>query len=387
VLNLPDNAPDRPLAPDSSHRRSSPESRGLAQHFENILECSTDGFALIGADGKILSWSVGAERIFHYSAEEMVGQGIEILVPPHLRSSGELDEIRRTVEQTGVLRGHRTMRVAKNGSPIVVELGASAIRDSGRRVTGRTEIYRDLTESNRMEHQMRQSQRLATVAQLVTGLAHEIGTPLNVISGRAELMMIELPANHPDRKDLQVIMRESDRVAELIRTLLQFARGVREVRLRRCSINAIVKDVVKLVGRQLTVAGIRIDTDLKPRLPLLTVNRMQIVEVVLNLVVNAWHAMPEGGGISLHTRPVERAAGVWVELRVSDTGKGIPPEDYDRVFNPFFSTKAPGQGTGLGLTVVLSIVQQHGGMIEFTSALDRGSTFIVSLPVKGSETI
>lgn len=350
--------------------------------LHSILEHSTDAIVIVDEQDVIRCWSQAAERLFGYKLEEIVGKSAEVLTPAHLQEAGEPEEIREAVRRQGVLERHRTMRVAKNEQVVVVELSASRIVGEDGSFIGALHLFRDLTEATEMERQIRQSQRLSTVAHLVTGLAHEIGTPLNVMSGRAELMMMELPPNHPHRRELQVIIKETERIAELIRTLLSLARGGQRGGVRRCSLNGIVEEVLKIVGLQLKVANIEIETHLARRLPLITVNRMQIVEVVLNLVVNAWHAMPDGGRIVFTTRGVVRRDGPWVELSVADQGHGIAPEHYEKVFTPFFSTKAPGQGTGLGLPMALTIVQQHGGLIDFTSASGIGTTFTVGLPVE-----
>ncbi|MCX7013129.1 MAG: ATP-binding protein [Candidatus Sumerlaeota bacterium] len=347
-----------------------------------ILEHSTDAILIVDEQDVIRCWSRAAERLFGHRVEDILGKSVEILTPEHLRAAGEPEEIREALRRHGVLERHRTMRVAKDEQVAVVELSAATIADDDGTVVGALHVFRDLTEATEMERQIRQSQRLSTVAHLVTGLAHEIGTPLNVMSGRAELMMMDLPPNHPYRRELQVIIKETERIAELIRTLLSLARGGQRGGVRRCSLNGIVEEVLKIVGLQLKVANIEMEMRLARRLPLITVNRMQIVEVVLNLVVNAWHAMPEGGRIVFTTRTVERRDGPWVELSVADQGHGIAPEHFDKIFTPFFSTKAPGQGTGLGLPMALTIVQQHGGLIDFTSAPGKGATFTVTLPVE-----
>lgn len=353
----------------------------IVQRLDHLMQDSHEGVAVVDDQSILRSWSPGAECIFGYSAEELLGQNETILLPPHLIEAGELAQIDANLRAGKAVRGHRTMRVSKDGTPLAVEISCRLLY-RGDEIIGRSQIFRDLTESARVDRQMRQSQRLVTVAQLVTGLAHEIGTPLNVIAGRAELMLMNLPKDDPYCEEFRVIMQESERVAEMITTLLQYARGSNQVRLRRCSMNEVVNQVVRLMGPKMRVESIEVVSDLAPRLPLITGNRGQLVEVVLNLVFNAIQAMPEGGTLRLKTKPVEDAKGTWVQLQVSDTGKGIDPNHYGKIFVPFFSTKPVGQGTGLGLSMVSSIVQQHGGLIDFTSALGQGTTFTVTLPLE-----
>ncbi len=355
------------------------EGLRLEQHLANILEHSSDGIAIVDSDGLIRLWSPSAERVFGYGASEILGRSVDMLVPAHLLDSGELARIDLAARERGALRCYRTTRVAKDGSLKNIELTVAALYGEDGKYLGRSCIFRDLSDSARLEAQMRQSQRLSTVAQLVAGLAHEMATPLNVIAGRAELLAMK--ASSPLKRDLQVIINESERVADLVRTLLRLARGDDRVRLRRCSLNGVVKEAVKLVGRQCEVAGVKIETDLAPRLPLFSANRGQLVEIALNLAMNAWHAMPEGGTLSFHTASLSRDRGEWVELRVSDTGPGIPREIGDKIFKPFFSTKDPNIGTGLGLSVVDTIVKQHGGRIRYRSKPGQGTSFVVSFPV------
>ncbi|OPZ22698.1 MAG: Sensor protein ZraS [candidate division BRC1 bacterium ADurb.BinA364] len=355
--------------------------RFMPAMLRSIMEYCIDGFALVDREGRIRCWSKGAARIFGYSPEEILGKHVGILYPPHLRSSDELQRIDRVIEHGEVVLGYRTMRVTKSGAPVTISLSAAPLFDDRGNLVGRTSIFRDLTETTLLERRMRQSQRLATVAEMVAGFAHQLGTPLNVISGRAELMSLELPAGHPHQRELQVIMDESERVAELIRTLLQCGRGKTHARTRRCSVNAIVREAIRLLAPLLKKSGIVIETQLASGLPLPAVNRPQMAEVLQNLIVNAWHAMPQGGKLRFATRAVERHDGRWVELRISDTGEGIAPENYAKIFTPFFSTKPTGKGTGLGLTVVQNILEQHGGVIDFVSALGQGTQFAISLPV------
>ena len=225
----------------------------------------------------------------------------------------------------------------------------------------------------------RQLQKLSAVGQLTTGIAHEIGTPLGVILGYAQIALSKLPQDDPLTAQLKSIERESARCKDFLQELLMFVR-VGWVEKEPCDVNSAVKSMLTLVRSQSKTKAVELAEDLDPDLPRIPANRSQIQEVVMNLCLNALDATGRGGTISVQTRSAESSGRAGIRLIVRDTGKGMPLEIQSRIFDPFFTTKEPGKGTGMGLSLVQEIVRHHGGDVDVASRPEEGTTFTVWLP-------
>ena len=228
----------------------------------------------------------------------------------------------------------------------------------------------DLTQYKRVEAQLRQSQKMEAIGSLAGGIAHDFNNLLTAINGYSELAMMGKVATHPDYEHLKTIRSAGERAADLTRQLLAFSRK-ETVKTEVQSLNAIVADMEGML-RRLIEENVEFKTRLSPEAGSVKVDKGQVVQILMNLVVNARDAMPEGGRILVETRPVllgrptrdtllEAAPGAYVALSVTDTGTGIRPEIRAKIFEPFFTTKAVGKGTGLGLSVVYGVVKQLGG--------------------------
>jgi signal transduction histidine kinase len=234
-------------------------------------------------------------------------------------------------------------------------------------------------------HQLRHAERLATLGKLASGIAHEVGTPLNVISGRAELIASGDLGKEAMVSSAKIILGQTDRVTAIVRQLLDFARrgGTRK---ERTNLAALVEHTASLLGPMAAKARVDIATSGAPTEALVNASEMQ--QVVTNLLTNAIHAMPHGGRVDISladevlARPGARRSGKrpCTVLRVRDHGVGISDEDLGRIFEPFFTTRDVGVGTGLGLSVVYGIVQDHGGWIDVATELGEGTTVSVYLP-------
>ncbi len=231
--------------------------------------------------------------------------------------------------------------------------------------------------------QLVQSAKLAAVGELAAGVAHEINNPLTSIIGFTRLLLEDIPPDHKMRADLETIDREAGRTRRIVQTLLDFARTSDPV-LAPADLNAVVEEAVMLVCTRSVLATVSLEKSLSP-LPLMMLDTNQIKQVLVNLLNNAVHAMPDGGRLSVGTRLAEHHVyGLdrhMAVVYVTDSGIGIPPEDLGRIFDPFFTTKEVGHGTGLGLSVSYSIIEKHHGRIEVESVPGEGSKFSVLLPV------
>ncbi|MGD8868276.1 MAG: cache domain-containing protein [Gemmatimonadales bacterium] len=247
---------------------------------------------------------------------------------------------------------------------------------------GRTleEKVRERTEELvAMQTRVAQSERLASLGMLAAGVAHEINNPLGGILSLTALALEDISAGDPNRKNLEEVVRQSERCREIVRGLLEFSRQS-ETGTERVDINETIENTLDLVGKQSAFFNVRLVRDLAPSLPPVTAERSQLQQVLMNIIINAVQAMAERGTLTVSTRETADAS---VEIRISDTGRGIPADEIDRIFDPFYTTKESGEGTGLGLSIAYGIVTKHGGTITVDSVVGEGTMFTVSLPLTG----
>ncbi len=247
--------------------------------------------------------------------------------------------------------------------------------------TAREELQERIAAQRIAESRLVQAAKLVAVGEMAAGIAHELNNPLTTVSGFVELVMNELPKESTAHDDLELVLREANRARGVVRRLLDFSRQSDSTRIR-ADINEIVNDVLALVNHLLQTSGIRATTNLGKQLPWVSVDRNQIKQIILNLIHNAMHAMPQGGQLFINTELQKRDNREWLITRVRDTGIGITPENLERVFEPFFTTRSKEGGTGLGLSVSYGIAADHGGFIDVESEIGKGSSFTVWLPVE-----
>ncbi len=240
---------------------------------------------------------------------------------------------------------------------------------------------------NRMIHELEvhqeqlvQSRKIAAVGTLTSGIAHELNNPINNIVLTAESLKEDFSQLGQEEALglIQDILVQSERASEIVKGLLDFSRS-EHPEFEPLDIAPVVHDTLKLVRNQLTLSGIQVEEELPSGLPPIHGNRKNLQQVFLNLFINAIQAMLDGGILNIKARPSED--GQWLKVEVADTGLGIEPEHLPRIFDPFYTTKQVGRGTGLGLSVTYGIVEKHGGHIEVQSEKGKGSTFTVILPI------
>jgi two-component system NtrC family sensor kinase len=236
----------------------------------------------------------------------------------------------------------------------------------------------------KIQASLMQSEKLASLGRLASGVAHEINSPLTGILTFSHLLMRKLKDNPELQKELELIVRETTRVSTIVRGLLDFARESKPQK-RPCNINELILHTLSLVERQSVFQNIRIVKNLDPQVPIILLDANQIQQVFMNILLNAADAMATGGSLTISSSPVPGDS--FVRVNFSDTGCGIPEENLNRIFDPFFTTKADKKGTGLGLAVSYGIIDRHRGRIEVQSEIDRGTTFTIQLPVEASEEV
>jgi len=345
----------------------------LHQFNSRILKSANLGIYTIDAGMRITSWNRRMEELSGVSEEDALGNDLFDLFPV-LEEEGFADRVRRVL-QRGMAEKVRLTHRNMKGELRFQKRRLSPLKDA-ERTTGVVVIVEDITEFKRLLEQMIQSEKLAEVGRLSAGIAHEVNNPLAVISYAAQLLLREeeLP---PFQKELaERIDSEVDRLKTLTGSLLSFSRA-REMVRRETDLNEVLRDVLRLLRYELNRHSIRLVEDFA-ELPAIQADPNKLKQVFINLLMNASQAMPEGGTLSVRTTLV---AGEEIEAAVTDTGPGIPADVRERIFEPFFSTKREGEGTGLGLYICRNIVAEHEGRLLLESVPGQGATFRVVLPI------
>ncbi|MCK6591055.1 MAG: PAS domain S-box protein, partial [Polyangiaceae bacterium] len=361
-----------------------------------LVEASEEGILSLTPDGIIQSWNKGAARIFGYGAEEIVGQSVMILTPPD-----RLVESRSLLEQCArgaSVSGFETVRRTKCGKDVEISVSIAPIIDAAGEFVGMSVLLQDITERKRLRAQLAVADRTASLGTLAAGVAHEVNNPIayvvanlnRIVSGLERLRSSDLaPELLPAVAALgQAALDAKDgasHIAEIIRDLQILSRGDDDTR-RPVELRSLVDIAVKMAGAQARGRA-RIVKELG-EVPLVEANEGLLVQVFINLVVNAAQAIPEGTADRHEIRVVTRADNEGrAVIEVRDTGPGIPPEIRERIFEPFFTTKPVGVGTGVGLAICHGIVSAHGGEIGVDSEVGKGSVFRVTLPSAGPESV
>jgi two-component system cell cycle sensor histidine kinase/response regulator CckA len=368
--------------------------------YRTILESVEEGCFEIDLEGNLTFFNDPLSKMLGYTPEEMPGKNTrEFTSPATMRKMDQIyDQILKTGEP---IRGTGYDAVGKDGGGIALELAASLIRDPQGDPVGFRGVLRDVSErkdaeaqKRALELQVQQAQKMESIGTLAGGIAHDFNNILMGIQGNASLMLLKTDSSHAFYEKLKNIEAYVENGTELTKQLLGFARRGKYHSIAS-DINSIIDKSASMFGR--TKKEIRIHKDLMPDIYTVEVDRGQIEQALLNLYVNAWQAMPEGGDLYLKTenvildadfeniQPYKVETGKYVKITVSDTGSGFDDETKKRIFEPFFTTKEMGRGTGLGLASVYGIIKGHGGYINVHSRKDQGATFAVYLPASAKE--
>jgi PAS domain S-box-containing protein len=356
-----------------------------SEYATSVIQSITDGIIVIDRERRILSWNRAMADRYGISEGEVLHRNLFELFPA-LEREGLAVEVDRLLSGTApevTLRyfEHETLRRGR----VVLNIQASALRGASDEIRGVVLAIEDVSDRVALTQEVEQAEKLAVIGQLAAGIAHQIGTPLNVISGSAEYLMMEWGSDKPRPQELDIIVAQTDRIAKLIRQLLNFARPAR-MTTGPLKLNDVLQEVLGLVEHQIAKERVGVWTDFAPDLPAVSGDGNQLEQAFLNIVINAWHAMPGGGTLYVSTRRADRPPKTGrtprpgVEAAITDTGSGIAPEHMDRIFDPFFTTKGVGKGTGLGLAITRRIVEDHRGGIQVTTEVGRGTTFRIWLP-------
>ncbi len=365
------------------------KSRELADYQRRlalIVNSSQDAIIGKNLDGIITHWNSGAEEIYGYTAQEMIGRHISTLAPEE--KAEEITEILRRIRNGERVGYFESVRITKDKRKLNMSISVSPIYDSDGKVVGASTIARNITAQKKTEEQLRQSQKMEAIGRLAGGVAHDFNNLLGIVTACSELLRNKLP-DAEGLEYLENIREAAKRGAALTRQLLAFSRR-QPVQKQLLDLNERLKEVRKLVR---PLMGDDVEIGHLPKLgnAIVEADPGQIDQVVLNLAVNARDAMPRGGKLILETGVFEfdqafahehsgMSAGPYVMLAISDNGIGMDEATRLRIFEPFFTTKETGKGSGLGLATVYGIVKQNGGHIWVYSELGHGTTFKIYLP-------
>jgi len=347
--------------------------RTVAEKLARIVDHSPDLIMTTDSEGHVTEFNRAAESLLGYRREFVLGRACDDVFGERIEGVVE-----RTLADGPVANLSCTLR-KEDGNWLEVELNTSVLRDESGQSAGTIWLGRDVSELKATHRRLLQAEKLSTIGEVISGVAHELNNPLSGVLGYSQLLLARNEGGSMTR-GLERIHESALRCQKIVSNLLSFARGHKPER-RYLGINGLIEKTLDIKKYQLRVHGIEIERELDPELPLTLIDFHQMQQVLLNLLNNAQHAMSIDGGGSgcLRIRTVQD--GGWIRIEISDTGEGMDSVTLERIFDPFFTTKEVGQGTGLGLSVSYGIINEHGGRIYARSEKGEGSTFVIELPV------
>ena len=364
--------------------------RASEEKYRNLVERANDGIAVI-QDELIKYINPRLAEIAGYTIDEVIGTPFNDYIYPD-EMPKVVDHYNRRMAGEQAPSIYETALRHKNGSKIDIEFNASVIIYQEKPTA--FAIIRDLTERKHLETQLQQARKMEAIGTLAGGIAHDFNNLLMGILGSTSLMLFNLESNHPHYEDLKNIEQHIQSGAKLTKQLLGFARGGK-YEVKSIDLNKLIRKTSEMFGR--TKKEIRIYTKYQNNIWPVEADQSQIEQVVLNLYVNAWQAMPGGGDVYLqsenvsldegHVKPLGIEPGRYVKLSITDTGAGMDEATRQRIFDPFFTTKEVGRGTGLGLASVYGIIKNHGGIIDVNSKKGEGTTFTIYMPASDKEIV
>ncbi|UCC47411.1 MAG: PAS domain S-box protein [Gemmatimonadota bacterium] len=359
---------------------------GPQARWPELVADSADAIWAVDDEEHIIAWNRGAEEMFGYASDEIIGQPVARLIPADLVEAREPERLRKALRELGAVRDYQTRRVRKDGREVEVSLTSTVARNGSANSLASSTIVRDLSQRRQIERQAIESEKLVTLGQLAASVAHEIGAPLTSIGIVVESLRKSELGDCDAEKQLETAAQQLSRIARLTHGLVELAKPG-ELRLARVRLFHVIDRVLELLEASLKRASIEVAVDCPASLPEIAADAGQLQQVFLNLVMNAQRALEStsGGVVTVeakldHGLPVVgRPMREVIKIELGDNGPGIDPADLPYIFAPFFSRSG---GSGLGLALAKQIVHAHGGTIEARSTLGSGATFTILLPVE-----
>jgi len=374
------NAAAERLGRVTERRQKDEELRNSEERLKILFEYAPDGVYLTDLKGNFVDGNLAAEKLIGYEREALIGKNflqLKLLDPRQMPKAAAALAKSILGQPTGpdefIL--HR-----KDGKQIPVEISTFPVKIKDKTLV--LGVARDITYRKKMEEQLMVTDRLASVGELASGVAHELNNPLTSVIGFSDLL---LGRDLPDdiKEDLKIINREAQRTAGIVKNLLTFARK-HETEKKLVNINELIQKVLELRAYEQKVNNIQTNTQFSPDLPKTMADAFQLQQMFINIIINAEHFMDEAHRKGTLTITTKRAGDI-IQASFADDGPGIPKENLGHLFDPFFTTKEVGKGTGLGLSICHGIITEHGGSIYAKSELGKGATFVVELPVTNSD--
>lgn len=348
----------------------------LKDFSENIIESINIGLLSVDKEGYITNWNSALEELLAISRRDAVENPIDKIFDKDLITTihNATGSLSWQLDSTHNVYHYKT--TSRDGRELVVNLSLSPLETKEARLAGSLILIEDITDRVRLEEQLRATDKLSSIGLLAAGVAHEVNTPLTGISSYTQMLLTQTPAIDPKHLVLEKIKRQTLRASEIVNNLLNFSR-TGNVEFAELDIHRVLDDTIQLLEPQLRNTQIKLERLYGDNLPNTVGNATKLQQVFMNLLINARDAMPQGGILTIRTQYRETA----ILIEISDTGVGIAPENIAKIYDPFFTTKGVGQGTGLGLAVSYGIIQEHKGRIFVESKPGQGTQFQIKLPV------
>lgn len=358
------------------------------EYLTSVLQSSADAIISTDTEDIIQSWNNGAVHIFGHSEDEAIGQPIEIMMPHYLLEQGALKKLKDQVDREGFARNIETERLHKDSRKILVNLTQTLLRDEFGIVIGYSSIMKDITTQKAMELKLAESEKFSAMGRLAGGIAHQIGTPLSVISASAELILKEADSEDAVNEDVQAILYQTRHISELIDALMTFVRR-KPARLEPVNLNEAIQEALQPLQARLDESGVQLVLNVDQSLPTVQADVRLLREILRNLFDNACQAMPGGGKltVSLDKAFLMNEEGQYkdgLSAMIADTGSGVPSTDIEKIFEPFFTTREVGKGMGLGLALSRQLAEHQNGILAYEPGPIGGAVFILILPTTGS---
>ena len=360
----------------TSLQRKMEEYERLKEFSENIVESINVGILAADLDDRVESWNTQIERLTGITRQKAVGRPLSELLPVEL--CNKFDEVRGDSGVRNIYKFVLRSPANGNGHPSehTLNIAIAPLVSKEMQQIGRLIIFDDITDRDDLERRLVQADKLSSIGLLAAGVAHEVNTPLAVISTYAQMLAKQISGDEQKSKLLDKIAKQTFRASEIVNSLLSFSR-TSPTEFVEVDVNKVIRETLNLIEHQLEKSSIDVKLNLEQALPGVKGNSGKLQQVFLNLFLNARDAMESGGTLAVRTWNEDGFA----RVQVVDTGQGIPPEHLARIYDPFFTTKASRKGTGLGLSVTYGIIREHGGTIEVESRPGAGARFQVELPV------
>ncbi len=357
------------------------------EHLRKVFYAADDAIMTTDREGRITLWSESSERMFGYGKDQVVGRDLSTLHSPKVKP-----DLIRQMQESAMKKGRWQGEIVysnSKGHSIDGWCVMTTLAEETGEIIGYLSVVRDMTEKKQMEMQLIQADKMASLGELAAGVAHEINNPLSGILSNAEFLQEEIPdESEEQQEEIREIVENSQRIKTIVQDLLNFSRQRDSKTYTTLDISAVITSSLNLTEHQIQLDRIKIVKEIRDPLPYVRGSFNQIEQVFINLLSNARYALNqkypdphEDKTLLIRTDQVEENGRKYVRIEFHDRGIGIPEEDIDKIFNPFFTSKEQGQGTGLGLSISFNIIQEHKGTIRFDSKEGEYTKVTVDLPI------